>query len=118
MKQAEAAYSSGSWMWNLCKAFLINACSGSTRDLRPLERLILSKASVFLGDEVHFKTVFLPCLKLSILIGKILLKEMAAKEEWGFGKFRGLHSEAGKGWIIGGRSVGWGGAEKTEKERG
>lgn len=78
--------------------------------------LVLSNARVFLGDEVNFKNVFLPCLKLSILIGKVLLKEMAAKEGWGFGKFRRLHPERGKGWIIGGRSAGV--AEKTEKERG
>lgn len=65
---------------------------------------------------MNLKNVFLPGLKLSILIGKVLLEEMAAKEGWGFGQSRGLHSEAGEGWIIGGRSARV--AEKTEKERG
>lgn len=77
--------------------------------------LVLCKARVFLGDEVNFKNVFLPCLKLSILIGKVLLKEMAAKEGWGFGKFRRLHSEGGEGWIFGGGQQGW---QRKQKRRG
>lgn len=43
--------------------------------------LFLSKASDFQGDDVNFKTIFLPCLKLSILIGKVLREEMTAKEK-------------------------------------
>lgn len=64
---------------------------------------------------MNFKNVFLPCLKLSILIGQVLLEEMDAREGWGFGQSRGLHSKGGEGNHR--RKVSRV-AEKTEKERG